>query len=268
MSKLIAAFVAAAAVLPAADLAAPNAAGVAWGHFHFNARDLDAADKFWTMLGATKGKPLAGMPVYVVKNALILVRKAEPAGGTEATVVHHVGFKVKDLDATIAAVTAAGYRVLQPPAMIAKNKKANVMGPDEINIELVADPTLDAPMASHHVHFFNNAIEETRAWYVKMFGAVAGKRDQFEAADVPGINLSFSAASAATPSPKGTKGYAFDHIGFEVKDLEAFCRKLEAAGVKLDRPYTKAPQLNIAIAFLTDPWGTNIELTEGLAARQ
>jgi hypothetical protein len=28
--------------------------------------------------------------------------------------------------------------------------------------------------------------------------------------------------------------------------------------------YTKVDALNIAIAFITDPWGTYIELTEGL----
>ena len=46
--------------------------------------------------------------------------------------------------------------------------------------------------------------------------------------------------------------------------LEAFTKKLEAQGIKLDRPYTKVPQLGIAIAFIKDPWGTNIEMTEGL----
>jgi predicted enzyme related to lactoylglutathione lyase len=51
---------------------------------------------------------------------------------------------------------------------------------------------------------------------------------------------------------------------FEVKNLEAFCKNLESEGVKIDRPYTKVPALNIAIAFIYDPWGTYIELTEGL----
>ena len=55
-----------------------------------------------------------------------------------------------------------------------------------------------------------------------------------------------------------------DHIGFEVRNLEAFCAKLEAAGVKLDVPYRKVASLGIGLAFLTDPWGTYIELTEGL----
>jgi predicted enzyme related to lactoylglutathione lyase len=51
-----------------------------------------------------------------------------------------------------------------------------------------------------------------------------------------------------------------------VKNLEAFTKQLEAQGIKLDRPYTKVPELGIAIAFIKDPWGTNIEMTEGLDA--
>ena len=61
-----------------------------------------------------------------------------------------------------------------------------------------------------------------------------------------------------------TKGRALDHIGFEVNGLEAFCKKLEAQGIKFDVPYRKVPALGISVAFLTDPWGTYIELTEGL----
>ena len=33
----------------------------------------------------------------------------------------------------------------------------------------------------------------------------------------------------------------------------------------MDRPYTKIATRQTAIAFLTDPWGTYIELTENLA---
>lgn len=266
MRKLLALFPLALSVCLAGDLASPNAEGVAWGHFHFNAKDLDASRKFWTTLGATPGKPLGNNDIYRVKNSLIMVaKKAEVLGGTESTTVHHVGFKVKDLDGTLAKVKAGGYRILTPPETTAKSHKANVMGPDEVNVELVGDAALDAPIASHHVHFYNNPIEDTRTWYVKTFGAIPGKRDIFEAADVPGINLSFSAPRGATT---GTKGRALDHIGFEVKNLEAFCKKLEAGGVKFNVPYRKVPQLGIAIAFFTDPWGTYIELTEGLGSLQ
>ena len=59
---------------------------------------------------------------------------------------------------------------------------------------------------------------------------------------------------------------AGNHIGFEVKNLEAFCRQLEAQGITFDRPYTEVAALNLAVAFITDPFGTYIELTEGLDA--
>ena len=46
--------------------------------------------------------------------------------------------------------------------------------------------------------------------------------------------------------------------------LQDVVKKLEAAGVTFDVPYRKIPALGLSLAFLTDPWGTYIELTEGL----
>jgi hypothetical protein len=89
---------------------------------------------------------------------------------------------------------------------------------------------------------------------------VPGKRSNYDAVDLPGINFNFSANPAAT---RPTKGRMLDHIGFEVTNLAAFCRKLESMGVTLDTPYRKNVD-GTAEATLTDPWGTSIELTEGL----
>ena len=47
-------------------------------------------------------------------------------------------------------------------------------------------------------------------------------------------------------------------------NLEAFCNKLEAKGIQLDIPYRKIPRLGLGRAFLTDPSGVYVELTEGL----
>jgi predicted enzyme related to lactoylglutathione lyase len=52
-----------------------------------------------------------------------------------------------------------------------------------------------------------------------------------------------------------------DHIGFDVKDLDAFAKKLQEAGVKLDRPVERRPD-GSALAFTRDEWGTSIELNE------
>jgi hypothetical protein len=102
---------------------------------------------------------------------------------------------------------------------------------------------------------------EMREWYEKEFGAKRSTRGTFVSASLPGVELTF--APSTTPVMP-TRGRVLDHIGFEVKNLEVFLKKLESDGVKVDRPYTKVAALNIAIAFIYDPWGTYIELTEGL----
>jgi hypothetical protein len=52
-----------------------------------------------------------------------------------------------------------------------------------------------------------------------------------------------------------------------VKNLDAFCKKLAADGVAFDMAYREIPQLaGLKIAFIIDPNGTRIELTEGLTA--
>jgi hypothetical protein len=102
-----------------------------------------------------------------------------------------------------------------------------------------------------------------RAWYAKVFGATPqqGANPTFVSAALPGGLLNFSTA----PGPvEGTKGRAFDHVGFEVKNLEDFCKRLEAQGIKLDVPYRYVERLHLGVAALTDPWGTYIEMNEGL----
>jgi hypothetical protein len=50
-----------------------------------------------------------------------------------------------------------------------------------------------------------------------------------------------------------------------VKDLKAFTDKLKADGVKMDRDYEDmSSKIGLKIAFITDPNGAYIELTEGL----
>ena len=146
--------------------------------------------------------------------------------------------------------------------MNATTSIAFVMGPDDVKVELLENKQQTMPIALHHVHFFGPQNTEMRAWYEKVFGAkprAAG--GTFLVADLPGVALNFS------PSPDpviGTTGRSIEHIGFEVKDLEGFCKKLEAMGIKLNVTYRKSEAFGLGIAFVTDPWGTSIELNEGL----
>ena len=62
-----------------------------------------------------------------------------------------------------------------------------------------------------------------------------------------------------------TEGRSLDRVGFEVKNLESFSKKLEAAGVTFERPYQRMGDSMLATATFIDPWGTTIQLTENLS---
>jgi catechol 2,3-dioxygenase-like lactoylglutathione lyase family enzyme len=247
-----------------AQLAAANDAGVSMGHLHLAVSDLEASKMFWLDLGAA---PVKSVSVEGVKfpGALILLSRNEPSGGTAGSVVNHVGFIVPNVQTTMAKWKAAGVKT--EPGRNAQ--QGFVFTPDDLmKIEILEDPSLSVPIAFHHIHFFvsgpgsggADSVAEIKAWYAKMFGAKPGKRGPFEAGDLPGANLTFSRSDAPTV---GTRGRVLDHIGFEVKHLEAFSKNAEAGGLKFDGPYTKLPE-GLSRAYLTDPWGTYIELTEGL----
>jgi catechol 2,3-dioxygenase-like lactoylglutathione lyase family enzyme len=251
------AFAAASALPAAAQLAAPNETGVAMGHVHLFVRDVDANRRFLIVLG---GKVVNNGEFHAIQfpGIYVLLDKGEPTGGTVGTVINHIGFQVRSMRESLDRWQGAGLKIE------AGNRPTQVYltMPDQIRVEILEDMSLKTPLAFHHVHYYVSDVAAMQAWYAKAFGAIPGKRAQFDAADIPGANLTFQKAEMAqTP----TQGAALDHIGFEVKNLEAFAKKLDAAGVKFDRPYKKAAESSMATAFLTDPSGVTIELTEGLA---
>jgi len=113
----------------------------------------------------------------------------------------------------------------------------------------------------HHFHLSTTDPEKLRGWYVKTFGARAGTRGNFLGAFLPGGEVD----TRKTQTPQApTKGRSLDHIGFEVRNLQEFLARLDAQGIKPSVTYRRVDALGINIAFIVDPWGTNIELTEGL----
>jgi len=241
-----------------AQLPAPNGAGVSMGHLHFNTRDIEAHRKLWVDALGGKLVKVGPLDAYKLPDLIVLVRNQDVSGGTEGSAVGHIGLKVRDLKAVLDKCRSLNIKI----ASVNKaGTQAFLLAAEDVRIELSADPAMTAPVANHHIHWYTSAPVDTQAWYVKMLGAKPGRRGNFEAADIPGANLTFSPEPApALP----TKGRALDHIGFEIVNLEAFCKKLEAAGVKLVMPFTKRPDLGLSLAFFVDPWGTLVELTEGL----
>lgn len=250
-------------VVPAfAQLAAPNASGVSLGHVHLVVADPEAQKKLF--IGVLGGELKSLPPLELVKfpGILVVLQKARtaPTDGSDGSTVNHFGFLVKSY-AEIKAKLSAEH--LEFSMDNEKNKQLIAVFPEKVRVEFTEDPNLKTPIAFHHFHVATPDQEGLRDWYVKTFGATAGKRGNFPTAMAPGGEVDFLKANAAA-SP--TKGRSLDHIGFEVVNLEAYCKRLQADGVTFDTTYRAIPQLNgLKIAYILDPIGTRIELTEGFA---
>ena len=242
---------------PGAQLAAPGESGVVMGHLHFAAPDADAAREFWLALG---GEAVANPPLQFVQfpGVLVMLREAEVSGGTVGTVINHVGFHVRDLQASRARWEAAGIDIEAG----GRDGQVWLTAPGGVRVEILEDPEIAGPIEMHHVHWNITQIPEMQAWYERAFGAAPGMRGQFVAADLPGVNLTFGEAEEVLAPTQGT---ALDHIGFETANLQDLIAHLESEGIELDSGYRQIGDTDIAIAFLTDPWGTYIELTQNLA---
>jgi len=261
MRRLLILIVASAASL-FPQLPAPNESGISMGHIHMMVADPEAHKKLWVgVLGAevTHAGPLE---MWKLPGIFLMVGKARtpPEGGTAGSTVNHFGVVVPSYPAIKAKITELGLEIATDNAT---NRQIIVNFPDKVAVEFSEDTTLKVPMAMHHIHISTPNEEKLRDWYVKTFGAKPGMRRNFQAAFIPGGEVDFR--KAANPEAP-TKGRSLDHIGFEVKNLEAFCKKLEADGVALETPFRDVPRIGLKIAFLVDPEGTRIELTEGLAA--
>lgn len=243
--------------------AAPSSDAVAEGrvsysHIFLLSKDPAAQRRFWVdIMGATAGTMGPNRDVYTLPTMRVMVNKGDPAAGTEGSIVNHVGFRVRDLKDILAKVAAEHYTI----EVVNPNKdnptQAFVLGPDDLRIELLAGPKIASVAENHQVHFFTPDADGMQKWYLAHLGGKGQALGKVKVVNLPGTMLLFS----PTETPvAGTKGRVLDHVGFEVKDLEDFCKTLEANGVKLDTPYRRSPQL--ALAFMTDPWGTRLEFVE------
>jgi catechol 2,3-dioxygenase-like lactoylglutathione lyase family enzyme len=267
-------FIVVPAARASAQLLTTKDGPIVYGHHHLSATSIDEHKKFWVDTLGGKAIKAGTFDVVTFPNVLIFLSARASSGGTKGSSLNHIGFSVPNLRQVVDKLKANGYRMVTaeeaPAGVTVKddigvtgNGIAYVLGPDEVKVELLQVNGQTAPIMHHHVHFFGERPAEMRAWYMKVFGATERQTQTngIIGADLPGGGLNFSQSSGPVT---GTRGRALDHIGFEVRNLEEFCKKLEAQGIKLDVAFRTVPALNITLAFITDPWGTYIELNEGL----
>jgi hypothetical protein len=238
---------------------------------YLNVTSVEAHERFFasTLGGAAATVGADQSSIVRFPNAFVSLRRQLPTGGTKGTTVNHFAFGVPDIRSALDRVKTAGYAVVTraevPPSQEVNDDLAYMadqqtfvafmMAPDETKVEFIEIKAQRDGIALHHLHFATPQVPEMKTWYVQAFEAAPGKRGNFEAADLPGINLTYSPAAATVV---GTRGRSLDRIGFEVKSLQSFRERVE----------TMSPGGGIApggaSVFVTDPWGTYIEVSEHL----
>jgi catechol 2,3-dioxygenase-like lactoylglutathione lyase family enzyme len=252
------------------------------GHYHLNVTSVADHKRFWVDTLGGKAVKIGNVEAIEFPDVYLLLHESKPAGPTRGTTFDHIGFAVPDVPAMTTKVVANGYTLTvgrepapgetaSPPTAGNYGRFSYLVGPDGVKVELVTNMAVDAPpIVHHHVHFVNRQFVEMQQWYMKAFNATLreGQTDFFIGADLPGVGYMLNFFSwLPNENLVGTKGRAVDHVGFEVRNLKAFCAELEAKGIELEAPLRRDATLGLDVATIVDPWGTVIELTEGFRAK-
>jgi len=244
-----------------AQLPSPNTSGVSSGHTHLIVPNVAKHREIWKLLGGVE-RSSGRLQALMFPGMFILLREGQPSATSVNTTANHIGFTINDYalyKAKLEAV-AASFFVDDGVGQIIADL------PDGVRIELALDAEQDLPIMFHHTHLSPANTGELRQWYVKVFGAEIGERRGMPSAVIPGGRVDFLENPNGDPLP--TQGTAIDHIGFEVADLDAFAQRMDAMGVVFNRAPECIAAIELCIAFITDPKGTYIELTQGLARIQ
>jgi len=241
-----------------AQTATPNASIIAGGHMHLVVPNVAKHREIWKLLGGVE-RSSGPLKVLMFPGMFILFTEGQPSAPSVGTTVSQFGFTINDYGLFKAKLEAVGAH------FISDDGAGQILAdlPDGVRVEMVLDAEQEAPIAFHHTNITAEDGETLRQWYVDVFGGQVSERGGLSSAVILGDRINFLPAVDATPLP--TQGTAIDHIGFEVADLDAFAKKMGPMGIAFDREPFCIEAINLCIAFMTDPAGTYIELTEGLA---
>jgi predicted enzyme related to lactoylglutathione lyase len=241
--------------------------GVTFAQVHLLVTDVEVHKRFWTEVMGGTLVTSGGQQMIRFPGVFIILTKQASSGPPEGSVVNHFGFVYKDLPATLAK-----WKALGADARPGGNpNQGYVWGPDGINIEYYGDPAIPVAVKMDHTHQFVPDINACKQWYQKVFGGVPGQRPRVsgpgwnEVVHFPSMTVTFAGGGAPGAPLAPTAGRSLDSIGFEVKNLDEFAKKLHALGIELDTAPRENPATHVKVAYLTDPWGARIELTQNLA---
>lgn len=234
-------------------------------HIHLN-EPADEASQWWEK-NIPGGRRITESPNRIMYGAVrLMFLGARSTGGSDGSVIEHIGFSVRDLDATMRALAAIDTKVIAPakdtPGLY---KSAMIESPWGTRVQLVQDPAL---LGLHHVQLRSPDPDAMFTWLLDKFGGertkLKGQIDAVKYAGVPGFTTVYIVAAKGSSVP--SQGRAVDHIGWRSMGTIAETKgMLEGKSVELTsqpRPLTLPNGPPINFFYVAGPDGARIEIVE------
>ncbi|HEY2151458.1 MAG TPA: VOC family protein [Vicinamibacterales bacterium] len=234
-------------------------------HIHLNEPAAEASQ--WWEKNIPGGRRISEAPNRIMYGAVrLMFLSPRSSGGSDGSVIEHLGFSVTDLDETMKALMAINTKVVEPvketPGLY---KTAMIEDPWGTRIQLVQDRDL---IGLHHVQLRTPDPDAAYAWLMATFGGdrtkIKGQIDSVKYSGVPGFTTVYIVAAKGSSTP--SQGRVIDHIGWRsMGTIEETKAMLEGKHVQLTSqpsPLTLPNGPPINFFYIAGPDGTRIELVE------
>ena len=244
-----------------------------YDHIHLNEPAAEASQ--WWEKNISGGRRITEAPNRIMYGSTrLMFLGAQSSGGSQGSVIEHLGFSVRDLDATMRELAKINTKVIEPVTDVpGLYKSALIESPWGTRIQLVQDAEL---LGLHHVQLRAPDPEGAYAWLLDKFGGerfkIKGRVDSVRYAGVPGFSTVYIIVARGDSAP--SRGRAVDHIGWRstatILETKAMLegKKVELTSQPSPLNLPGGPPINFF--YIAGPDGARIEIVErpGLAPGQ
>jgi catechol 2,3-dioxygenase-like lactoylglutathione lyase family enzyme len=236
-----------------------------YDHIHLNEPAAEASA--WWEKNIPGGRRITEAPNRIMYGAVRLMFLAgQSSGGSQGSVIEHLGFSVADIDARMRELAAINTKVIEPVRSVpGLYKTALIESPWGTRIQLVQDPEL---LGLHHVQLRLPDIEAGYAWLLDKFGGerakIKGQLDSVKYAGTGGFTTVYIVIAQGESVP--SQGRAIDHIGWRstaaINDTKAMLESKQVQLTSQPRPLNLPNGPPINYFYVAGPGGARIEIVE------
>jgi catechol 2,3-dioxygenase-like lactoylglutathione lyase family enzyme len=249
----------------AAAAVAQTKAMLPFDHIHLNEPAADASA--WWEKNIPQGRRITEAPNRIMYGAVrLMFLGASSSGGSQGSVIEHLGFSVADIDAKMRELAAINTKVIEPVKNVpGLYETALIESPWGTQIQLVQDPEL---LGLHHVQLRVSDTEAAYAWLLDKFGGertkIKGQIDSVKYAGTGGFTTVYVVITKGESAP--SQGRVIDHIGWRstatINETKAMLEGKQVQLTSQPRPLELPNGPTINYFYVAGPNGTRIEIVE------